>query len=74
MIQKPSKPFRVVLPDKIVLEYATREEARTAGRRTGGKVQGFDAVRGWIPEKYVADPPPRNVLERFVAKKQKGEK
>ena len=69
-MQVPNKRFRVVLPDKIVLEYADREDARTAGRRTGGKVQGFDPVRGWIPEKYVADPQPRNVLERYIHNKK----
>lgn len=63
MISRPEKPFRVVLPDRVVIEYSNREDAIAAGRRTGGKVQGFDSVRGWIPEKYVEDEQPRAIQE-----------
>jgi nitrous oxide reductase accessory protein NosL len=55
MIGKPKKRFRVVLTDNVVIEYDDREDAKDAGKRTGGKVQGFDPMRGWIPEKYVVD-------------------
>lgn len=56
-MKAPLKPWRVVLNDRsgVKIEYATREEARDAARRTGGIVQGYIPAVGWVHEKKISE-------------------